>query len=118
MLHLFIGCFKSKNAFMFSLKNKDNLQPFKSPILYADNATVSHPGFGPLFGIGSISSGHDLFIPEHPPSSKCYADLGNKYKLPEGYVKGTEKARSLLAGSFMFSPSEIEVFYQVMYTCI
>ena len=113
MMYLFTGSLKSKNAFMFSLRNKDNLQPFKSPILHANAATVSSHGFGPLFGSGTTAYGLDLYISGHPPSSKCYADLGNKYKLPEGYVKDTEKARSLLAGSFMFSPSEIEVFYQV-----
>ena len=98
---------------MFSLKNKDNLQPFKSLILNVNRAAVSSTSFGALFGEGSILSGLDLFIPDDPRISQCYADLGNSYKLPEGYIKGTDKARSLLAGSFRFSPSEIEVFYQV-----
>ena len=98
---------------MFSLKNKDNLQPFKLPIVQVDTATISNPSYGALFGAGSTYSGIDLFISGHPPSSKCYADLGNSYKLPEGYMKGTDEARNLLAGSFWFLPSEIEVFYQV-----
>ena len=99
---------------MFSLKNKDNLQPFKSLILNVNTArAVSNPFYGALFGSGSTDFGLDLFISNHPPTSQCYADLGNSYQLPEGYIKSTDKARSLLAGSFRFSPSEIEDFYQV-----
>ena len=98
---------------MFSLKNKDNLRPFKSLILNVNSAAISNPLYGALFGNGTVDSGLDLFIPGDPTSSKCYADLGNSYKLPEGYMKGTDEARNLLAGSFWFSPSEIEVFYQV-----
>ena len=98
---------------MFSLKNKDNLQPFKSLILNVNRAAISNPLYGALFGNGGNDSGLDLFISDNPRLSQCYADLGNSYKLPEGYIKGTDKARSLLAGSFRFSPSEIEVFYQV-----
>jgi hypothetical protein len=100
----------SKNAFMFSLKNKDSLPPFKSSILMAENATVTNKDYGPLFGTGSVQSGHDLFISANPVLQNCYCDLGNAYKLPDGYVKGSEKARCLLAGRFYFTPSEIEVF--------
>lgn len=98
---------------MFSLKNKDNLQPFKSPVVRFDTATISNSSLGAVFGTGTTDSGIDLFISGHPPTSQCYADLGNTYMLPEGYIKHTDKARSLLAGSFKFSPGEIEVFYQV-----
>ena len=98
---------------MFSLKNKDNLQPFKSHFLNVGAAAVSNPLYGALFGSGSTGSGHDLFISANPRISQCYADLGHAYKLPAGYIKSTDKARSLLAGTFKFSPSEIEVFYQV-----
>ena len=96
---------------MFSLKNKDNLMPFKSSILKADEATVSNRNYGAIFGNGTISSGIDLLISGHPPTQKCYANLGNAYELPHGYQKSTAKAGALLAGSSAFTPSEIEVFY-------
>ena len=101
----------SKNSFVFSLKNKDNLIPFTSSILKVDEATVSNKIHGAIFGNGAISSGVDLFISGHPPTQKCYANLGNAYELPHGYQKGTAKAGALLAGSSAFTPSEIEVFY-------
>ena len=98
---------------MFSLKNSDNLPPFKASVLEWQEASTKNGDLGPLFGKGGYDDGHDLFISEHPPIKKCYSDFGQRYKLPDGYVKGTEKARCLLAGCFNFTPSEIEVFYQV-----
>ena len=85
--------------------------PFKSSILKADEATVSNRNYGAIFGNGAISSGIDLLISGHPPTEKCYANLGNAYELPHGYQKGTAKAGALLAGSSAFTPSEIEVFH-------
>ena len=112
-LHALAAAVTSENAFMFSLKNKDNLPPFKSPILRKETATVANKEYGAIFGNGGISTGIDLFISGHPPTSKCYANLGNSYKLPDGYVEGTDRATSLLAGRPDFTPSEIEVFCQV-----
>jgi hypothetical protein len=97
---------------MFSLKNKDGLPPFKSSILVVDDATVADNEYGAVFGKGATTFGIDLLITGHPPTQKCHSDFGLAYKLPDGYEKGTEKARCLLAGSFNFTPSEIEVFYQ------
>ena len=101
---------------MFSLRNKDNLPAFKSSILEVNKATsptCSCASYGAVFGGGVKATGVDLFISVHPPTEKCYANLGHAYKLPEGYEKGTDKAGALLAGSSGFTPSEIEVFYQV-----
>ena len=103
---------ESENAFMFSLQNKDSLPPFKSSILKVEEAAVAEAVYGAIFGYGSATSGIDLFISGHPPTHECHSDLGRAYKLPDGYQKGTNKARSLLAGSFNFTPSEIEVFCQ------
>ena len=95
---------------MFSLKNKDSLPPFKSLVLEAKDATYDYCDSGAVFGNGATSSGVDLFISGHPPTDLCYSNLGNAYQLPEGYVKGTDEARCLLAGNSKFIPSEIEVF--------
>ena len=56
--------------------------------------------------------GHDLFISDDSHSNQqSYSDFGHKYQPPAGYVRGTEQAKSLLAGSFYFTPTQIEVFY-------
>ena len=103
---------KSESAFIFSLQNKDSLPPFKSSILKVEEAAVANRNHGALFGTGTVSTDYDLFITGHPPTQQCYSDLGNAYKLPDGYEEGTDKARCLLAGSFKFTPNEIEVFCQ------
>jgi hypothetical protein len=102
---------RSKEAFIFSLKNKDGLPPFKSSVLKVEQAAVSNICYGAVFGV--FSGPPDLYITGHPPTTKCSTDFGQGYKLPDGYEKGTDKAKSLLAGSYRFTPSEIEVFYQV-----
>ena len=96
---------------MFSLRNKDDLPPFKSSVLKAAYATVANQTFGAVFG--TFHDNPDLVITNHPPTEKCYTNFGKAYKLPDGYEMGTDKARSLLGGSYHFTPSEIEVFYQV-----
>ena len=103
---------RSENAFLFLLRNKDRLPPFKSSILNVEKAAVANKKHGAIFGTGTNVSGADLFISSHPPTQACYSDLGHAYKLPDGYEKETDKARCLLAGSFGFTPSEIEVFCQ------
>ena len=53
------GDFKrSTKSFLFSLRNKDNLKPFKCPI-YNENsyAIMCYSAFGAAFG-----DGYDLFI--------------------------------------------------------
>jgi hypothetical protein len=98
---------------MFSLRNKDNLPAFKSSILEVNKATFSSANYGAVFGSGGITTSVDLYISKHPPTEKCYANLGHAYKLPGGYENGTAKAGALLVGSSGFTPSEIEVFCQV-----
>ena len=46
----------SVNAFLFSLKNKDNLKPFKAAVYRLSHTAFNHRiDFGPTFG-----GGHDL----------------------------------------------------------
>jgi hypothetical protein len=42
-------------------------------------------------------------------SASSYSNLGNSYTYPD-YIKGSNEAKSFLAGSFRFKVSEIEVF--------
>ena len=92
---------------MFSLQNKDNLPPFKAPVCKIGNAIYSSSRYGPIFG-----KGHDLHIGDNPHvSSPSYTYFGSSYKPPQDYSYGSKKTLSLLAGSYVFTPNEIEVFY-------
>ena len=102
------GCRQSYVSFLFSLKNKDNVPPFKTPV-YRNHryAIVSSSSCGPTFG-----GGHDLFISNDSHTNQhSYTDFGHTYQPPEGYVHGTPQTKSLLAGSYEFTPTEIEVFF-------
>jgi hypothetical protein len=61
------------------------------------------PSFGGLFG-------HDIFISSDSNSNqKSSSSFGWFYNHPD-YEYDTDKAKSILAGSFMFQTLEIEVF--------
>ena len=97
-------------SFLFSLRNNDNLPPFKSPLKNENDASEIYPcifGHGPLFG-----RGYDLYIGNNARSiivSK--ANIGVTYEAPPGYTQNKQKTQSLLAGSLYFTPSEVEVLY-------
>ena len=92
---------------MFSLQNKDNLPPFKAPVCQNEYAISPNRYYGPTFG-----GGHDLYIADNPHvNNQSYTGFGHSYKPPQDYHHGSEKANSLLAGSYHFTPNEIEVFY-------
>jgi hypothetical protein len=94
---------------MFSLLNNDDLEPFKAPLKNQNDgrAIRRKSGKGPIFG-----SGHDLEIGGNAGSnSDSFASFGASYQSPSGYTYGQDNAKSLLAGSFNFQPSEIEVLY-------
>ena len=91
------------NAFIFSLRNKEGLAPFKSLVTkprYAIERTTSH---GPAFG-GS----HDICINDNANSNtNSYTDFGHSYSVPSG----VQDKRTILAGTYKFTPDEVEVFY-------
>jgi hypothetical protein len=97
--------YSDKNAFIFSLTNKDN-SPFKVKI--KENSTCAvycDRAWGPSFGGGS-----DLAICTNSNTiQKSYSDFSLTYKHP-GYTYETNKARSVLAGSYYFLTTEIEVY--------
>ena len=98
-------------SFLFSLRDKDNLAPFKAPLENQNhvNAIKLYSGFGPTFGVG-----FDLHIYINAGSSEgSYASLGHAYQAPAGYTKDTLKTQTLLAGGSakQFTPSEVEVLY-------
>ena len=104
--------FKQSNvSFLFSLKNNDNLPPFKACV-YQNNekAIYSHPSCGPTFGGGY----YDLHISNnsHANQESC-TYFGHTYQPPAGYIFNTKQTQSLLAGSRYFTPNEIETFHWI-----
>ena len=99
MFLLGAGVYKtSQTSFLFSLKNKDNLPPFKANVRKPERAIIANNGYGPLFG-----NDKDLWIPNNS-MGKPHSEYGNTYELANG---GTYYP----AGCFEFKPSEIEVFF-------
>ncbi len=92
---------------MFSLRNHDDLPPFKASLqdendprgIYRDSK------FGPMFG-------YDLVIYDNARSNAhSYTDIGGTFQPPLGYIYKTPSTQSLLAGSYKFTPAEVEVLY-------
>ena len=101
-------CKQSHVSFLFSLKNKDNVPPFKSPVYKNhQHAILSDSSYGPIFG-----GGRDLHISDNSHTNQhSFTNFGHTYQPPAGYVYGTQQTKSLLAGSYKFTPTEIEVFF-------
>ena len=110
-LILFLGSqHKSSNvSFLFSLRNPNNMQPFKCPIINGKNcyAIHCHSSCGARFG-----GGCDLHIVNNANTNQSSgSNLGDTYQAPAGYQYGTPQTQSLFAGSRNFTPTEIEVFF-------
>ena len=87
------------------------MPPFKCPIIHGknDKAIYCHPFNGAVFG---GSGGFDLVIVNNANTTQISrSELGYTYQPPAGYKIGTQQTKSLFAGSYMFTPTEIEVFY-------
>ena len=113
LLCLFLTGVRSSSApgsFMFSLRNNDNLEPFYAPLRdQNDWIAIRIERFkGPIFG-----RGHDLEIGNYAGSSNAasFSNFGASYQCPPGYTFKQSNTQSLLAGSFRFRPSEVEVLY-------
>jgi hypothetical protein len=92
------------NAFIFSLVNKDN-KPFKVMCDSTDSrAIICHPRYGPSFGGGDIHIGCGS-----NSNRDSFSGFGNTYQHAD-YEYKSEKASSILAGSYYFQTVEIEVF--------
>ena len=98
----------SSHSFLFSLRSKDNLGPFKCPIYdqRQDKAVWCYSLCGAIFG-----GGPDLHISSNANTNLLsFTNLGNTYRPPDGYEPDTPQTRALLAGSYKFTPTEVEVF--------
>ena len=64
--------------------------------------------YGPTFG-----GGHDIYISNYASSnSNSYSNLGFTYSPPSGYSFKSTFAQTFLAGSYKFTPDEVETFYE------
>ena len=90
-------------AFIFSLTNKEN-KPCKMNTTDADTSIFTRSSSGPSFGAG------DFVLSENPSKNRIScSNLGVTYA-HDDYVKGSDEARSFLAGTYQFQLSEIEVY--------
>ena len=91
----------TRKAFIFSISNKEELDPFVSEVRRPDRAIYRSSGSGPAFGL-------DIIIANNVNSnSRSYAGLGSYYPAPAA----VQDPDTILAGTFRFSPDEVEVFY-------
>ena len=108
MTFLTDGWASAPGSFMYSLRNNDGLAPFKSTLKDESDphAICRYSGHGLTFG----GRHHDLHIHSGAGSNtKSYTDFGYTYNLPHGYTYRETNTRSLLGGSYYFTPSEVEV---------
>jgi hypothetical protein len=92
------------NAFLFSLTNKDNT-PLKMKVDpdEHESAIICHSRYGPTFG-------NDICIANNANTTmNGYSNLGYSYKHPQ-YARGTNEAKTFLAGSNPIQLDEIEVY--------
>ena len=100
-------------SFLFSLRNNDNLPPFKLPLKDTNSkaAMFRSTHSGPKFGIGPDLTIADTTLGQANAKSLNVANPGYSYQAPSGYTKGKNETQSLLAGSLFFTPEEVEVLY-------
>ena len=95
------GSATDDKAFIFSLVNKEGLEPFKSMVKSPSNAIYTSSSYGPGFG------SNDIRIYSYAKSStNSYTNFGSSYSVPSG----VRNSASILAGTYNFSPDEVEVF--------
>ena len=96
------GYSSTSNAFIFSLRNKEGLGPFKSMVRSPSYAIKKRSSYGPTFGE------HDIYIATNANSNtNSNTNFGNSYSVPSG----VQDQYTILAGTRYFTPDEVEVFY-------
>ncbi|CAH3142761.1 unnamed protein product, partial [Porites evermanni] len=103
---------RDSKAFLFSLVNSPGWAPLKLPQTGERNnyrgSIRGHSGLGPTFG-----GGYDISIYDNAPSnSYTYSNLGWTYSPPSVYSYGSTFAQTFLAGTYRFTPDEVETFYE------
>ena len=96
------GSAYTSNSFIFSLRNKEGLSPFKSKVNDPSVAIHRSSSHGPTFGYG-----WDIYIADNANSKASQANFGYSYSVPSG----VRDRQTILAGTYHFIPQEVEVFY-------
>ena len=99
-------------AFLFSLVNYPGWAPLKLPQTgkydSSGDSILWHPLLGPTFG-----GAYDLSIYNNARSnSNSRSNLGWTYSAPSGYSLGSTFTQTFLAGTYRFTPDEVETFYK------
>jgi hypothetical protein len=76
-----------------------------------ENATYCGPEFGPCFGVDDDGIIDICIHSDSNINKESNCDFGYSYQHPD-YLKDTDKAKKILAGSFYFETVEIEVYAQ------
>ena len=94
----------TSKSFIFSLVDKEGLAPFKSMVKQAESSYAIYcgPSYGPMFGLVDI-----LIADNASQNTHSFTDFGRSYSLPNGVTNRL----TILAGTYTFSPDEVEVFY-------
>ena len=91
----------TRKAFIFSISNKEELDPFVSEVRRPGVAISRRSWYGPWFGL-------DIYIDYNANSNNhSYARLVWAYPAPAA----VQDPNKILAGTYCFSPDEVEVFY-------
>ena len=99
----------SSKSFLYSLYNINSYAPVKLKIksIRYSAAIYACPNYGPIFG-----GGHDLLISNNAASNQqSHTYCGHTYLIPPGYSASGSSCR-FYAGSYKFTPSDVEVFYE------
>ena len=92
----------TSNAFIFSLNNEEELAPFKTNARDPSKAIYRFQRYGPRFGYG------DIMISNYANRfSFSRTMFGLHYFVP----REVQHQSTILAGTYRFSPDEVEVFY-------
>ena len=79
------------------------MAPFKSMVTRPSRAICSISSYGPIFG-----GGHNILIANNANSNtNSYTNFGYYYSVPSG----VQDKKTILAGTYNFTPDEVEVFY-------
>ena len=91
----------TRKAFIFSISNKEELDPFVSKVRWPYSAIDRASRYGPCFGL-------DIRIANNANSNNdSLARLVWAYSAPAA----VQDPNTILAGTKYFSPDEVEVFY-------
>ena len=91
----------TRKAFIFSISNKEELDPFVSEVRRLYWTIYRGSGYGPCFG-------NNIEIANNANNNNnSYARLGWHYPAPAA----VQDPNKILAGTENFSPDEVEVFY-------